>query len=252
MTNYTSYKDRGIEPPKLTPTYGAKLFGALALARGEFPDIPRTRKATVKTDKANYSYMYADLADIFRATTDPMAAHGLGVWQDITRDGVLTTIYHESGEIKITEPWPIKPMKRGSLEDAQSLQAATQMAKRYSLQAALGISTEESHEGDRSRKINQNAPSVTDTATQGLRDAWIDGVLDSLEEGATDRQKAEAFANQIIADFEKPKSMSGVNNAWNKRASIIDALEDKHNDLFQSVFDAFHARLDSFDAEETA
>lgn len=223
------------------------LFSALAKARGEFPEIPRTRKATVKTDRANYSYMYADLADIFKAVTEPMAAYGLGVWQDITAKGVVTTVYHESGETKISEPWPIRPAKKGNLDDGQSLQAATQMAKRYCLQSALGISTEESHEGDRSSRITSNAPNVTEASSQGLKDAWVCGVLDGLPEDATDRQKAEAFAAQIIADFEVPKSISGVNGAWTKRATIIDALDQKHNDLFQSVFDAFHARMDTFE-----
>ena len=224
-----------------------ELFAALSKARGEFPDIPKTRKATVKTDRASYSYMYADLADIFKAVTEPMAAHGLGVWQDITRDGVITTIYHESGAVRRSEPWPIKAAKKGNLDDGQSLQAATQMAKRYSLQSVLGISTEESHEGDRSRKIDADAPSVGEASSRGLQDAWVDGVLDGLSEDATDREKAEAFAAQLIADFDVPRSKSGVNGIWNKRTRIIDALDQKHNDLFQSVFDAFHARMDGFD-----
>ena len=222
----------------------AMMFQALAKARGEFPEIPKTRKATIRSAKANYSYMYADLADIFRAVTEPMAAHGLGIWQDITEKGVVTTIYHESGETRVSEPWPIKPMRGGAIDDAQGLQAATQVAKRYSLQAALGISTEESHEGDRSRDLSQAPPSMSHASSQGLKDAWVDGVLDSLPDDASDRQKAEAFANQLIQDFDKPKSVAGINSAWNKRERIIDALEAKHNDLFQSVFDAFHNRRD--------
>ncbi|MEM1371939.1 MAG: ERF family protein [Pseudomonadota bacterium] len=229
----------------------ANLFSALARARGEFPEIPRRRRATVKTERANYSYMYADLADVFNAVTEPMAAYGLGVWQDITPKGVVTTIYHESGECRSSQPWPIKPPKKGNLDDGQSLQAATQMAKRYSLQSALGISTEESLEGDRSTRVDASAPTVAEASSQGLKDAWIDGVLDQISEDATDREKAEAFAAQIISDFEGPKSKSGVNGVWNKRGKIIDALDQRHNDLFQSVFDAFHARMDTFEEADT-
>lgn len=228
----------------------AELYGALARARGEFPEIPKRRKATVKSDRATYSYMYADLTDIFAAVTEPLATYGLGVWQEPTPKGVVTIVYHESGAEKKTEPFPIKAMKKGSLEDAQSFQAAFQMAKRYSLQAALGISTEESIEGDRSRRVDEaSSVSVTSAASQGLKDAWVAGVLDKLPENADDRTKADAFARQIMEDFQSPKSKAGVNGAWNKRSTIIDALDERHNDLFQEVFDAFHARLDELEGE---
>jgi hypothetical protein len=45
-----------------------------------------------------------------------------------------------------------------------------------------------------------------------LRDAWTDGVLDSLPEDATPRQKAEAFAQAICDDFQGKgeKALSNV------------------------------------------
>ncbi len=123
------------------------------------------------------------------------------------------------------------------------------MAKRYSLQAALGISTEESLEGDRSRLVSTSALPGGDHAGTGLKDAWKDGVLDTLPEGASPRDIAVAFSEQLIKDFDAPRSAKGVNSAWDKRADIIDALEAKHPDLYASVHDAFHTRMDSFNDE---
>lgn len=228
----------------------AELFAALAAARGEFPDIPKRHKATVKTDRASYSYMYADLSDILAAVTEPLSAHGLGVWQEPTPKGVVTTIYHASGAQRQTDPWPLKALKKGSLDDAQSFQGAVQLAKRYSLQAALGICAEETQEGDYSRRVDRPQQDVTLASSQGLKDAWVDGVLDSLDANASDREKAEAFAAQLVRDFNSPKSPAGVNGAWNKRQKIIDALDQKHNDLFQDVFDAFHNRLSELEGDK--
>ena len=228
----------------------AELYGALAAARGEFPEIPKRHKATVKTDRANYSYMYADLSDILAAVTEPLSAHGLGVWQEITKEGVVTTLYHMSGAERAAKPWPIKALKKGSLEDGQSFQGAVQLAKRYSLQAALGICAEETQEGDYSRRVDRPQATIDLAGGKGLQDAWVAGVLDALPENATDREKAEAFAAQLMKDFETPKSPAGVNGAWNKRTKIIDALDQKHNDLFQDVFDAFHNRLNELEGDK--
>lgn len=226
----------------------AGLFGALAKARGEFPEIARRRKATVRMKAGgSYTYNYADLADIFNAVTGPLTAYGLGIWQEVTPDGVVTTIYHEGGASKATSPWPIKQMTAGrGLDDAQSYQSAVQVSKRYSAQAALGISTEEVLEGDYSRCTDApvNEPATTaNSATQGLRDAWKDGVLDALPKDATTAQKAEAFAAAIMREFNEKRSEAGVNGVWSKRADVINWLDDKFNHLFQNVFDAFHARL---------
>ena len=86
----------------------------------------------------------------------------------------------------------------------------------------------------------------------GLKDAWKDGILDSLPENATEAEKAKAFADQIIKDMQGMKSAKGLNGAYSKREDIIAYLDKKHNALFQDVFDCFHVEMRKFQEGEAA
>ena len=96
----------------------APLIAALAKARGEFPDIPRSRTAVVRMKNGGqYSYNYADLADVFSAIDPALAAHGLSVRQFPKDLSLVTEIWHESGGVLRSE-WPIKPMPQRGVDDA--------------------------------------------------------------------------------------------------------------------------------------
>lgn len=204
-----------------------QIYGALSLAQGEFPEIPKNKKG--------HGYMYADIADILRAVRPVLSKHGLAVMQMLRGQDLVTTLAHKSGA-KIESVYPVVIDGTGRMNNIQRQGAALTYARRYSLTALLGVAADE----DVDASDVDLAPKNPSTFSGGLKDAWRDGVLDSLPEGATDREKAEAFANQIVSDIEGKKSASGVNGVWEKRAAIIDALDKKHNDLYQSIFDAFH------------
>lgn len=119
------------------------LAGALVAAQAEFGSINRSHKATVPTKSGgSYSYSYADLADVMAMIRPVLAAHGLGVVQDVTTlDGavaVTTRLVHVSGETMLFGP---VCMNRGGT--AQELGSAITYARRYGLTAALGIVTDD-------------------------------------------------------------------------------------------------------------
>lgn len=126
----------------------AALAAALAKAQGDFPAIPKG-----KTAKAGqYSYDYADLADMISALQPVLAANGLCVTQDpatiIAAEGrvaveVTTTILHSSGEWLQSKPLavPVEGTK------AQAIGIATTYARRYSYGAALGVSPDADTDG---------------------------------------------------------------------------------------------------------
>lgn len=222
----------------------ASLFSDLAKARGEFPEIPRTRTAVVRMKNGGqYSYNYADLADVLSAVTPALSAYGLSVCQYPTGPEIVTEIAHSSGAIRKTT-WPIKAMPQRGLEDAQSFQSAVQVAKRYALTAALGISTEETVEGDpkaqRFQKETKGAPNALNENFE-----TPDGVR--LPRGAkftakmTQREKAVEAARAIEAQFDEVKTVVGLNGVWNRNQMFIDRLSEAHDDLFQSIYDKFHA-----------
>lgn len=217
------------------------LVAAMARARAEFPEIPRNRVATVRMKSGGqYSYNYADLADVFNATTPALSAYGLTIFQFPEKGEIVTVIAHESGEER-RFTWPIKAMPARGIDDAQSYQSAVQVAKRYALTAALGISTEETVEGDYSRKkgLPENINENFETG-DGIR--MPRGAKFSPNDGP--RKKAEAAAEAIIAQMDEVKTVAGLNGVWNRNESFIALLDEKHNDLYQNVFDKFHMHID--------
>ena len=212
------------------------LYRALAKCQGEFPEIAKT--------KTGHGYKYADIADILRAVRPILSKNGLAVFQKVDNDKLITTLAHEGGAT-LESAYPLVTDGTGRMNNIQRTGAALTYARRYSLTALLGVAADEDIDAEDiqvdGRKKNP--------ASEGLKDAWKDGVLDGLPENASDRDKAKAFAEQIIKDMQGMKSASGLNNAWAKREDIINALDTKHNDLFQDVFDAFHVNMGKFTEE---
>lgn len=217
------------------------LFGDLARARGEFDEIPRNRVATIRMKNGGqYSYRYADLADMLRATTPALAAYGLAVSQWPEGNTLYTMVAHKSGATHVT-PWPIKAMPQRGLDDAQQFQSAVQVAKRYALGAALGVSTEETIEGDeRAHKTVTNGgrgdPFNEEDGIRGPRGA-------NLNKDMTKREMAVESARAIEAQFDDVKTAVGLNGVWNRNERFIAAMQDKHDDLFQNIYDKFHSLM---------
>lgn len=214
---------------------------ALADARGEYPEIPKTRTATVKMKNGGqYSYDYADLADVISAVNPVLSAFGLDFYQYPDGQNLMTVVTHESGLERKT-PWPIKAMPQRNLDDAMSYQSALQVIKRYALLAALGISAEETHEGDHSRKrgmpkgINENFE--TEDGVRHPKGAKFTGKM-------TPREKAEEAARAIIEQFEDVKTQVGVNGVWARNETFIAALQERHADLYDNVFETFHKYME--------
>jgi hypothetical protein len=80
-------------------------------------------------------------------------------------------------------------------------------------------------------------------ASQGLRDAWIDGIRDSLPEYASPVEFQNAVADALIAAFAKLKSAKGVAAQWDKRDALIMEMQIAAPPAYQRVLDAFNARM---------
>lgn len=220
----------------------SSIFAALAGARGEFPDIPKNRVATVKMKNGGqYSYKYADLADILSATTPALSAWGLFVTQNTTPEGIVTIVFYKDGGRIDSEPWPVKPMPTRDLLDAQSYQSAAQVARRYCYCTTLGIAPEDTIEGDTSRKTGLPENLNADFSTgDGIR--MPAGAKFKADDDQ--RTKAQAAAEAIIGQFDKVKTQVGVNGVWSRNEDFIAVLQERHSDLYDNVFEAFHRHMD--------
>lgn len=115
----------------------ASLAKALAVAQGQM--------GGAKKGSANpfFKSTYSDLSSVVAAIRDPLSSNGLSFVQatepsDHNEIRVITLLMHESGEwIESTIAIPV------SKADAQGYGSAITYAKRYGLQALLGIPSED-------------------------------------------------------------------------------------------------------------
>lgn len=109
-----------------------------------FPDLIKAQAEMSKPKKeSNNPYFkskYADLSSILEAVQPSLNAHGIGIIQPVeSRDGkdfVKTLLIHASGEF-IGSEVEIKNLKPG---DSQAFGSGVSYARRYALQALLGLS----------------------------------------------------------------------------------------------------------------
>lgn len=174
---------------------------------------------SAKKNKANPAFKskYADLAAVIEAL-EPIRKHGLWYRQVLheSAEGVnVETIYiHEGGDTLSAGSLYMPATKR----DAQGFGSALTYARRYSLQAAFGLATED----DDGNAAVKTAPAVlqpisaaewgiiTDLITQTSTDAKafceafkIASVKDLL---ASDFDRARAMLNKKLAGIAKPET----------------------------------------------
>ncbi|MGH9248811.1 MAG: ERF family protein [Acidimicrobiales bacterium] len=121
----------------------ASLAEALALLQTRLPQINKSETATVRSDKGNYTYTYANLADISAAVLPLLGEVGLSFLTKptFTADGRFVLAYaliHVSGEREYGE----YPLPSGVLP--QHLGSAITYARRYTLCAVTGAAADDS------------------------------------------------------------------------------------------------------------
>lgn len=128
------------------------LFAALAKAQGEMPTIAKTKQAKVKGQSKEgrsfeYSYAYADIADVLEAVLPVLSRHGLSVTQPTVVDGpalmIATRLGHSSGQW-IESLYPVCSING----DHQKMGGAMTYARRYALCSLLGIAADEDTDGE--------------------------------------------------------------------------------------------------------
>ena len=128
-----------------------KLAGALASAQGAM--------SAGKKSKEGYGYSYMDLAGLIETIKEPLSNNGISYSQGhyvVTKPngkvyvGTDSILMHESGEwIKSTLELPLPQMKQ--LQPAQLVGVVSTYARRYLLQAQVGIASEEDTDGTTKR-----------------------------------------------------------------------------------------------------
>ena len=220
------------------------IFAALAAAQQEMG------KAIKDTKNDHFRSKYADLASVMDACMGALNKHGICVMQPTGEDEqgrfVKTILAHHTGEtVECKVPLIV------SKNDMQGYGSAVTYARRYGLMSMAGIAPEDD-DGNAAAKAPPVVEDRKPTASDALRDAWRDGVEDSLPPNATPAQKAKAYADAIIADFKTVKTEKTLEGRWERHAKIIDSLEDRFPDLREAVAEAYELHRNAIIADRQA
>jgi len=170
---------------------------AFVAAKREF--APALKTAT----NPHFKSKYADLAGCLEAVNDALLNHGIALYQETSEDGVGVTVetvfLHESGETlrggKLHVP--------ASKQDPQGYGSALTYARRYSVMAACGISSEDD-DGNAASKRTAPAKNHLDTFKKEPAPAMTDpfklmlpGKDEPFSTHATAAEWATAFINLL-------------------------------------------------------
>ena len=111
------------------------LYKALAKFQQEVPVIHKATKG--------FNYTYADLPAIFGVINPLLKKHGLGFYQAVDGEDVVTVVFHiESGENIESRTAIPQGVSLGKMNDFQVLGSAITYLRRYSISAMLGLVTD--------------------------------------------------------------------------------------------------------------
>ena len=112
--------------------------------------------------------------------------------------------------------------------------------KRYTGFAILGVSS-----GDEADDDGYSTGQRQNQKIKPRTQFWADTVIADLPEHASDREKAEAIAAALIAQWKRKNTFRQLANEWDRRENIIEGergLEGKHPDLWEDVAHAYEER----------
>jgi hypothetical protein len=128
-----------------------EIGAALALAQAEL--------STAKKDSSGYGYNYSDLASVLATAKPVLEKNGLSVTQlvgksTLTEVSLTTILLHKSGQY-ISEESSIGIPEMNKINVTQKAGAAISYLRRYSLQAILGMASEDTDASTEARPVPQ-------------------------------------------------------------------------------------------------
>lgn len=197
----------------------AALSAALAKAQGQMKGA--------KKDSVNphFKSSYADLASIWDACRDALAANGLAVMQRVSTDAVgvciTTQLVHSSGEwVRDRCVYPV------AQRTPQGIGSAITYGRRYSLAALLGIAAEDDDDGNAA-----SAPTGKRTSQPEVSARTSNVRTEAIKE----KLKAQLQAgDSIVATAEQVKAASDELKAEGKREAT-EPPSDLEKKLGESV-----------------
>ena len=157
-------------------------------------------------DSQAHKYKYADAASVDAASRPVLARHGLmytqGVIEGLGGLAMETTIIHGASAQWISQLMPYV-IPRGKIEDPQAHGSATTYSRRYGLQSALGMVSEDDDGEAASRIARRPAPVVPPAPVE---DSGPVPELTDLEAKCREMGVSPRLVEDFV-DLEKGKKM---------------------------------------------
>ena len=212
-----------------------ELLAALVNLQAGDPRPKNTEKARLR----KYSYEYSPLSEIIGAVRPLMKENGLGFSQEaeLVDEGrtvaVTTMLFHSSGEWLELAPMKIPvDYSNKSVNAAQAAGIAITYGRRYSLTAALGISSEDDTDGkvpEKAARIGQAGSEFGRTARQS--ETAEAGDNDALPAGS--HPGAESGSGEFQARMLRVKRLAGLDRMAGENAHQLS--QDDYNFLGQEI-----------------
>lgn len=206
---------------------GNGLFdAALSRAQKAFPPIKKTRTAKVRMKAGGeFSYNYADLADVLTAILPCLTAEEICVRQPIRRiEGrmyLVTELHHSSGQWASDDGIPLGPNN-----DPQAFGAEHSYARRQGLCGMAGVAPEENEDTQVSKNAQQRGKDLT-AAQQRTEAASKAAVLEDAtpitnEEAAHIKDELKRTERKAAQLYEFVGQKVGTLIPARKYAAILD------------------------------
>jgi hypothetical protein len=188
-------------PKTNEPTGPATIAEALSAAQAELTDPPKD------STNPHYKSRYADLATVLKTVRPVLARHGIALVQttDIL-DGTLVLVTRLLWrDEEILGRYPVQPVKA----DPQGLGSAMTYARRYALQAIVGVAADDDDDGNAASAPKPSAPRIDETAA-----------LISRIAGCTDLDELRAMRSAVAA------AGATATAAWKARGEFLKAANE--------------------------
>jgi hypothetical protein len=178
-----------------------ELAAALSKAQKEFKPIKKNKTVTVRSDKGNYTFDYADYDQIMSAVQDALSNNGLAVTQILQDTKLYSVLMHNSGEQSSSFMEIGVPQGR-----IQEFGAKLTYCRRYLVTMQLNLSTEDDTDG--AAEGTQQVTKKPASAKPTLLHKPTDGAMESLTQEQTER--IESLAIEMIAFVHNKQGMKAL------------------------------------------
>ena len=220
------------------------IYSALAVAQ------TKMGPALKDANNPHFKSKYADLAAVVDAVRSALTAEGIAFFH-IPSQGefghVMTTVlaHGDSG----TEIRADVPLILGK-QDMQGYKSATTYAKRIGLESVTGVAPDDDDADAAVATVTETRVGVK-TTEGGKPLSWAQEVLKDLPTAATDKDKARALTDAITAQWKRKKTVTQLENEWERQAKTIDYITGKFPEMGEEIREAYGLREVDVSPSET-